>query len=57
MVDQSGGTRSVQFLSQRISVDIQRGNYFCVLGTVTESRGLDKIIYILNLKYGKSGFL
>ena len=37
IADQSGESRSVQFLKQRISVDIQRGNSYCVLGTVKES--------------------
>ena len=57
MADQSGKTRSVQFLKQRISVDIQRGNCFCVLGTGEEIRGLDEIFYILDLKKGKSSLL
>ena len=54
MADQSGESRSAQFLKQRISVDIQRGNCYCVLGTVKESRGLDEIFYILDSKKGKS---
>ena len=57
MADQSGESRSVQFLKQRISVDIQRGNCYCVLGTVKESRGLDEIFYILDQKKGKSTVL
>ena len=54
MADQSGESRSAQFLKQRISVDIQRGNCYCVLGTVKESRGLDEIFHILDSKKGKS---
>jgi hypothetical protein len=38
--------RSFQFLMQRLSVTIQRGNAACVLGTVPTSRGLDDIFYI-----------
>jgi len=38
--------RSFQFLMQRLSVTIQRGNAACVLGTVPTSRGLDEIFYI-----------
>ena len=54
MAEQSGESRSVQFFKQRISIDIQRGNCYCVLGTVKESRGLDEIFYILDSKKGKS---
>ena len=32
---------SFQFLMQRLSVTVQRGNAACVLGTVPSSRGLD----------------
>ena len=38
--------RSFQFLMQRLSVTVQRGNAACVLGTVPSSRGLDDIFYI-----------
>ena len=38
--------RSFQFLMQRLSVTVQRGNAACVLGTVSSSRGLDDIFYI-----------
>ena len=57
MAEQSGESRSVQFFKQRISIDIQRGNCYCVLGTVKESRGLDEIFYILDSKKGKSSVL
>ena len=38
--------RSLQFLLQRLSVTVQRGNAACVLGTVPSSLGLDEIFYI-----------
>ena len=50
----SGESRSVKFSKQLISVDIQRGNCHCVLGTVEESRGLDDFFYILDSKKRKS---
>ena len=40
--------RAVEFLLQRISVAIQRGNAACVLGTTTDcNRNLDDIFYIV----------
>ena len=38
--------RSFQFLMQRLSVTVQRGNAACVLGTVPASLGLDELFYI-----------
>ena len=38
--------RSLQFLLQRLSVTLQRGNAACVIGTVSPSHGLDEIFYI-----------
>jgi hypothetical protein len=38
--------RSFQFLMQRLSVTVQRGNAACILGTVPTSRGLDELFYI-----------
>ena len=38
--------RSFQFLMQRPSVTVQRGNAACVLGTVPASLGLDELFYI-----------
>ena len=38
--------RSYQFLMQRLSVAVQRGNAACVLGTVPASFGLDEFFYI-----------
>ena len=41
----TGEPRSSQFLFQRLSVAIQRGNAACVVGTVPSSRGLEDIFY------------
>lgn len=38
--------RSFQFLMQRLSVTLQRGNAACVLGTVGSSWGLDEFFYL-----------
>jgi len=38
--------RSFQFLMQRLSVAVQRGNAACVLGTIPASSGLDELFYI-----------
>ena len=38
--------RSFQFLMQRLSVAIQRGNAACIIGTVPSSAGWDKLFYI-----------
>jgi len=42
----TGEPRSYQFLMQRLSVSVQRGNASCVVGTVPSARGLDDIFYI-----------
>ena len=42
----TGEPQSSQFLFQRLSVAIQRGNAACVVGTVPGSRGLEDIFYI-----------
>ena len=38
--------KSFQFLMQRLSVAVQRGNAACVLGTAPVSLGLDELFYI-----------
>jgi hypothetical protein len=50
IANQTGEKRSFDFLKQRISIEIQRGNAACVLGTHTFDRGLDEIFYVLNTK-------
>ena len=43
----TGEPRSCQFLLQRLSVIVQRGNAACILGTVSSARGLDAVFQIL----------
>ena len=38
--------RSFEFLMQRISVAIQRGNAACILGTLPSASELDDIFYL-----------
>jgi hypothetical protein len=38
--------QSKQFMMQRLSVALQRGNVACVLGTVPSSHGLDDLFYL-----------
>ena len=44
----SGEPRSFQFLLQRLSVTVQRGNAACVVGTVPSSHGLDDLFLYLD---------
>ena len=43
MSEVTGEKKSTFFLSQSISVAIQRGNAACILGTAPSSEGLDEI--------------
>jgi hypothetical protein len=47
ITERTGEKRSSEFLRQRISIEIQRGNAACVFGTHKASRGLDEIYYVL----------
>ena len=40
--------RSLDFLRQRVSIAIQRGNAISVLGTCEKSRCLDEVYYLLS---------
>ena len=42
----TGEPRSYQFLMQRLSVAVQRGNAACVIGTVPSPLGLDSFFYL-----------
>ncbi|KAF2896372.1 hypothetical protein ILUMI_09803 [Ignelater luminosus] len=42
----SGDSRSKQFLTQRISLAIQRGNAACVFETLTSSTSMEEIFYL-----------
>ena len=42
----TGEPRSFQFIMQRISVTVQRGNASCIVGTVPLSVTLDDLFYV-----------
>ena len=42
-MEETGERKSTFFLTQNISIALQRGNSRCVLGTVPHSEGLDEI--------------
>ncbi|GAV09243.1 hypothetical protein RvY_18815 [Ramazzottius varieornatus] len=46
----TGEPRSLSFLKQKISIEIQTGNAACVFGTFGHSRGLEEIYSIQDLK-------
>ena len=46
----TGERRSTFFLSQSISIAIQRGNASCVLGTVPHSEGLEEVFEFVTSK-------
>ena len=43
----TGEIRATEFLRQRISIDIMRGNSLSILGTLPEARALDEIQYFI----------
>ena len=45
---ETGEPKSLEFLKQRISLAIQRGNSASVLGTLPQSRSLDEVFHLLN---------
>ena len=48
MIDKnSGDPRSTDFLRQRISIELQRGNAACILGTHTRVENLDETLFLL----------
>ena len=47
IVQKTGEKRSLEFLKQRISLEIQRGNAISVLSTLPESRKFDEVFYFL----------
>ena len=44
--DKSGEKRSTQYLFQRSSMAVQRGNSASILGSVSSSRQLDEVFYL-----------
>ena len=47
VMETTGEKRSTFFLSQRISIAIQRGNASCILGTVPPTEGLEEVFDFL----------
>ena len=43
VMEETGERKSTFFLTQSISIALQRGNSSCVLGTVPHSEGLEEI--------------
>ena len=47
IAERTGEPRSGEFLRQRISIEIQRGNAVSVLGTTDMPRGADDVFFLL----------
>ena len=47
--EHSGDDRSMDYLWQRIAIEIQRGNGVCVLGTVQDGANLDDPFFLLSV--------
>ncbi|KAL1448203.1 hypothetical protein WDU94_012273 [Cyamophila willieti] len=43
---ETGDTRSVSFLTQRVSLAIQRGNSTCITGTIPDGSRLEELFYL-----------
>ena len=52
--DQSGEPRATDFLKQRISVEVQRGNAASILGTLPPSENLDELFSVPRRPFGES---
>ena len=50
ITERTGERRASEYLRQRISIEIQRGNAASVFGTHSNTRELDEIFYVLNTK-------
>jgi len=50
ITEHTGEKRAHEYLRQRISIEMQRGNAVCVLNTHPHSRGLDEIFSFLATK-------
>ena len=55
ITERTGEKQATAFLSQRISIVIQRGNAVSILDTVSHTRGLDEVFYAFGLKRQPSG--
>jgi hypothetical protein len=47
----TGEPRACEFFSQRISLDIQRGNAACVMGTIPHQKPLSEVYFLRTTKY------
>ena len=47
IVERTGEPRSMEFLRQRLSIEIQRGNAVSVLGTTDVPKGSDDVFFLL----------
>ena len=45
--ENTGEKRATEYLQQRVSMDIQRGNYSAVMGTIQPTKNLDEVFYLL----------
>ncbi|GAU97252.1 hypothetical protein RvY_08579 [Ramazzottius varieornatus] len=54
LVEFSFETRSLHYFKQRLSLGIQRGNAFCVMGTAKETKGLEEKLDVLKLRKGRT---
>jgi hypothetical protein len=50
ITEKTGNERATEFLRQRISIEIQQENAASILNTYSDTRGLDEIFYVLNVK-------
>ena len=46
--EDTGDSRSMDYLRQRISIEIQRGNAVCIMGTVQDGAKLDYPFFLLS---------
>ena len=47
ITDRTGETRATNFLKQRLSIDIMRGNAISILGTFPDNRELEEVHYLV----------
>ncbi|GAU90455.1 hypothetical protein RvY_02867-2, partial [Ramazzottius varieornatus] len=50
----TGESRSFTFVKQRVSINIQRANPYSVFSTLQDTKGLDELVFVLDVKNGKS---
>ena len=47
--EHNGNPRTMEFLRQRISIDVQRGNAKCVFGTVDGVKERDELSFVFSV--------